>query len=92
MSRDGTLPLGVEVSDLPGNRPEDAAWEAVHETIDRDATEQAMSDMDVEMAWRLGLAAWNAAKDAGARWPHERQEDTSPLIQPRRNEPDKKQS
>ena len=59
---------------VTGNEPQingDVAWEAVHDQIDHDATDAGMSDMDVECAWRLGLAAWNEAHKRGARWPHE---------------------
>jgi hypothetical protein len=65
------LPPGVTEGMLPGNRPEDMAWEKLHETVDNDAAKENMCDMDVFVAWRLGLAAWKEAKALQAHFPHD---------------------
>lgn len=60
---------------VSGREPEingDMAWEYLHEGIDHDATDNAMTDQDVAMAWSMGLAVWLEAKKYGAQWPHER--------------------
>lgn len=61
------LPPGVTESQIDG----DAAWEKVHEGIDQDAQAEKMSDMDVMVAWNLGLKVWKTAKKFGAKFPHE---------------------
>lgn len=65
------LPPGITEGMLPGNRPEDMAWDKLHESIDNDAAKANMSDMDVFVAWKLGLAAWKEAKELQARFPHD---------------------
>ncbi len=65
------LPPGVTEGMLPGNRPEDVAWEQVFTTIEENAMKDNMSDMDVYTAWKLGLAAWKEAKSLGAKFPHD---------------------
>ena len=52
------LPPGCSPSDIPGNRPEDEAWEQVFDAITRDADERGMTPADVMTAWRMGVAAW----------------------------------
>jgi hypothetical protein len=42
MSRDGMLPPGVEESDIPGNRPEDAEWEELLEWISIEADKRSI--------------------------------------------------
>lgn len=56
---------------LPGNRPEDSAWEDVHFLIDDAAAENYMSDQDVFVAWTIGLAAYLRARSLGAKFPHD---------------------
>jgi len=41
MSQDGWLPPGVELSDIPGNRPEDVAWEIATEQVTSEAVAEA---------------------------------------------------
>ena len=65
------LPPGVRDCDIPGNRPEDAEWERVHEGIDADAVAERMSDMDVSCAWRLGFAAYKQLRKLGGHLPHD---------------------
>lgn len=65
------LPPGVTESMIPGNRPEDQAWERVHEDIDNDAAKHGLSDMEVAHAWKSGLAAYLALKRMGVKMPWE---------------------
>jgi len=65
------LPPGVSDSDIPGNRPEDMAWERLHECIDDVISREGMSDMDAWVAWKLGVDAWKAAKANGAKFPRQ---------------------
>jgi hypothetical protein len=65
------LPPGVTEGMLPGNRPEDMAWDKLHESIDNDAAKENMTDMDVFVAWKLGLAAWKETKELGGHFPHD---------------------
>lgn len=65
------LPPGVNEGMIPGNRPEDIAWENLHEGIDQDASMEGMSDIDTMVAWKIGLAAWKASKKYGAKFVHE---------------------
>lgn len=48
------------------------AWALLHDEIDQDAAQAHMTDIDASMAWKMGLAAWKAAKKNGAAFPHER--------------------
>lgn len=59
------LPLGVT------NTEPNAPWEHLYECIDNDAAKAKMSDMDAWSAWRLGLAAFKAARDMSARFNHD---------------------
>lgn len=57
---------------VTGNEPQingDEAWEAIHELIDEDAGKDCMTDQDVMLAWKLGLAAWKESKKWGAKYP-----------------------
>ncbi len=52
---------------VTGNEPEiigDPAWEAVHETLDNDATFEGMTATDAREAWAMGFAAWKVAREA----------------------------
>ena len=68
---ESNLPPGVSVSDIPGNRPEDDAWDELVESIGTDAAEANMTDTDVLVAWRMGLAAYKAARGFGPTFPHD---------------------
>lgn len=63
------LPPGVNENDIPGNRPEDDAWEKLHEEIDDDSNEYGLADMEAWTAWKLGLAAYLKSKELGAVYP-----------------------
>ena len=65
------LPPGVTEGMIPGNRPEDAAWDSTYEAIDNDAAENRMSDMDVFAAWRMGLQAYLAARALKVKFLHD---------------------
>lgn len=65
------LPPGVTDSMIPGNRPEDEAWEQLHEGIGEDATEHNMTSMDVMLAWKIGLKAYQEAREYGCKFPHD---------------------
>lgn len=65
------LPPGVTDSMLPGNRAEDIAWESFHEWLDDEATANRLSAQDARIVWRLGLAAWDAARSWKARFPQD---------------------
>lgn len=65
------MPPGVSPSDIPGCRPEDEAWEAVWEEISGECRELGLSDQDAALAWRLGVAALQAARDNGGGFPHD---------------------
>ena len=53
------LPPGCNESDIPGNRPEDAAWGNAWDTILSEADFHHMSAADAVLAWRIGVAAWH---------------------------------
>lgn len=65
------LPPGVTESMIPGNRPEDIAWEKLHNDIDKDAEKARMSDVDASVAWQLGLDLWKRLKKMNVRFVHE---------------------
>lgn len=46
-------------------------WTQVHEGIDKDAADRNLTDVDVFVIWNLGLAAWEASRKFGAKFPHE---------------------
>ena len=60
------LPPGVLSADIPGNRPEDIAWEELHDRIDKDADDNGMDLDDIQVAWMIGLAAYLKAREIGA--------------------------
>lgn len=65
------LPPGVTADMIPGNRPEDEAWDKIHEDIETDANERGWSDQDVETIWALGKKVWKDIHERGGRFPHE---------------------
>lgn len=65
------LPPGVTAGMIPGNRPEDEAWEKLLDQIVGDAADVGMCDMDAMVAWELGKAAYLAARKTGAVYPHD---------------------
>ena len=60
MSKDGYLPPGVTTSMLPGNRPEDMAWDKFHEEIDGDCDQMGLGARDAGLVWELGLLIYRA--------------------------------
>lgn len=54
------LPPGVTPGMIPGNRPEDAAWENFHEAIDRAC--ENLSIEEARIAWLLGLKAMQSVQ------------------------------
>ena len=69
MNANSNYPPGVT-----GSEPEivgNDEWEKLHEGIDKDAADRNLTDVDVFVIWRLGLAAWEAAKKFKATFPHE---------------------
>ena len=62
----------------------EAEWEMLFDDIDQDATKEGMCDIDARTAWKLGVAAWRAAKGQGARFAHETTEDACACGAPRR--------
>lgn len=65
------LPPGVTDSMIPGNTPEDVAWEQLHEMIDDDCANGELSDMDAHVAWKLGFAAYERLRKLGGKLPHD---------------------
>lgn len=65
------LPPGCSINDIPGNRPEDIAWEKFYDTIAGDSSFYGMTDMDALWAWKAGLAVYRTARDWQARFPHD---------------------
>lgn len=51
------LPPGVTDSMIPGNRPEDEAWETFHEEIDVDCDIHSLTVEEAYTAWEKGLIA-----------------------------------
>jgi len=49
----------------------EAGWEKLHDGIDADGSKNKMSDMDVFVAWKMGLAAFLEAKKLGTKFLHE---------------------
>jgi len=48
------LPPGVTENMIPGNRPEDEAWDDFHAKIDDDCTEMALTPDEAQEIWELG--------------------------------------
>lgn len=61
------LPPGCTDSMIPGNRPEDEAWERLFEIIGKESGDYGMTDSDALCAWKLGFAAWTQAHNEGTR-------------------------
>lgn len=49
----------------------DSTWETIIEDIQNDTSREGMSDMDMIVAWKMGLSAWKYAKSLGMTMPHE---------------------
>lgn len=49
----------------------DAEWEKVFEQVSADADRYNLTDIDVSVAWQLGLAAWIKAREYGCKFPHD---------------------
>lgn len=70
----GTMPIsGLDHYLTGGSGPDDDgdAWDATLESIGEEGTKEGMTDQDVFVAWKIGLAAWKAAKGLKATFPHE---------------------
>lgn len=52
---DSNLPPGVSTSDLPGNRPEDLAWEEFHEWLGDQTADQGFDPTEAREIWLNGL-------------------------------------
>ena len=65
------LPPGVTEGMIPGNRPEDLAWEKFHEEVDENAFSLNLSDQDALVAWKMGIGAFQAAREFQAKFPHD---------------------
>ena len=52
---DSNLPPGVSVGDLPGNRPDDEAWDKFHEWVGEQAAAKGLSPDEAMEAWSRGL-------------------------------------
>lgn len=57
------LPPGVTDSMIPGNRPEDVAWESFHELIDGDCERQDLTPKQALEIWMLGMYCLNTIKN-----------------------------
>ena len=55
------LPPGCSDSDIPGNRPEDIAWESFHERIDHDTDQIGVDVSDAYFIWEAGLEVYKRA-------------------------------
>lgn len=58
---DFNLPPGVNVSDLPGNRPEDSRWEEFDEWAMKELSELPLRE--AYWAVRMGIAAVKAQRE-----------------------------
>lgn len=52
------LPPGVSDSDIPGNRPEDVAFENLVERIERDLEARGLGVDDANWIWTAGIRLW----------------------------------
>lgn len=62
------LPPGVSVFNSNVN-PGDDAWDKLFEEMTATAERENMTDMDVFLAWRLGLSALKTARQLGGKFP-----------------------
>lgn len=65
------LPPGVSENMIPGNRPEDAAWEFFHESVDEDCIKEGFTDMDAHIIWGIGFEVFKHLRKYGAKFPHD---------------------
>ena len=63
------LPPGVNVNDLPGNRPEDHVWDETIEDIIDEACDENLSSEEFYAAWRIGLKTFLQLRDLRATFP-----------------------
>lgn len=56
MKPPSNLPPGVSESMIPGNRPEDAAWELFHEWLDDECGVNKLTFEEARLIWQTGLA------------------------------------
>ena len=62
------LPPGVRDCDLPGNRPEDEAWERVHEYLDAIATDFALTPDEAHDLITMGMGALKCCRQRLEDW------------------------
>jgi len=53
------------------DREDKKTWDDVVLQVLEDVKKESMCDVDLHVAWRLGLAAWKAARENGASFPHD---------------------
>ena len=56
------LPPGVNEGMIPGNRPEDMAWDKFHESVDDDAINLGLTPEEAKVVWNIGVAWWQLEK------------------------------
>ena len=56
------LPPGVTDSMILGNRPEDIAWEYVHDRIDDDSNSEGLDPEDALFIWENGVELYRATR------------------------------
>jgi len=52
------LPPGVTESMLPGNTPEDRAWDELIDQMFIDVAEMAITPWDAMKIWKMGVEIW----------------------------------
>jgi len=73
------LPPGCSLDSIPGNRPEDAAWERFIDQTATDMDARALRAEEALLVWRMGLAAWDAVRAHDKR----ERDELTPLQSPR---------
>jgi hypothetical protein len=64
--------VGIMAENLQEPKPEDKPEGFVLEKqVALDSFKRNLTDIDIMVIWRLGLASWDAAKNYGAKFPHE---------------------
>ncbi len=56
---------------IPENTVQDTSYDCVYETIESEAQKNGLSDMDVWIAWKIGIAVFTKTKELGAKFPHD---------------------
>jgi len=59
------LPPGITENMLPGNRPEDEAWDNLHIEIDNDADSKGFGPWDALEIWHMGIEQWQKRTEHG---------------------------